>query len=202
VNTGLNDREWLHAAPTYLPVNEPATVTLTVDAAIDHPSAVLAARLSPALVALLRHFDELAELTPAECAYALADLGQLGRVVRGLEEHMIVIARENGASWAELGTMLGVTRATAKERYERIKAANARTLTAEAAAAETAAPGRATVTVGHAGGVESVTLPTLEAEALDRLVNDAMTSGGTVRVGGTTISGAAILHVSLTFDQD
>lgn len=125
---------WIDSAPDFVPADQPVTIGLTVHGGQDHPTAVLAARLAPLLVEAYRHFDGLGELASTDRDYLYAQLDKLAGITRGLQEHLIVTAREQGgASWADLGTLLGVDRQSAKDRYQRIKAASARGLTADAA---------------------------------------------------------------------
>jgi hypothetical protein len=47
---------------------------------------------------------------------ALAALDRLRRVLDGRIEELVAVGRGEGASWAEIGAALGVTRQTAHER--------------------------------------------------------------------------------------
>ncbi|SHN48198.1 AsnC family protein [Cryptosporangium aurantiacum] len=117
------DRSWLstYAHRTATPAR-PLKVALTVTAD-GHPDAPVVARLAGQIVTDLQHYGEFDDLNAGELGIALADVVVLLHTLRALEEDLIVRMRDAGASWAELGARLGVARATAKERYERIVAA-------------------------------------------------------------------------------
>jgi hypothetical protein len=57
------------------------------------------------------------ETAPPAPERALPELVELRTVLNGIEAMLVARARENGASWAEIGALLGITRQSAHRRY-------------------------------------------------------------------------------------
>lgn len=118
---------WADRHPRGIPHGEDVTIPITINAD-DHPSAILTARLAPLAVDTWRHIDELDTLDKDRLYYLLNDIRKLAAAAETLEEDLILKYRAAGASWADLGAALDAARQTARDRYHRIVAANARGL--------------------------------------------------------------------------
>lgn len=133
---------WLSAGisrgvPLDRAADDPFRLVLTVDGDRDHPGAIVTALRARLAVDAYRHYDELGALSPDDLYHLLIGVKRLADQARNLEESVLVMLRDAGASWATLGAALDTSRAAARERYLRIKEAGKRGLTAEAERAET-----------------------------------------------------------------
>ncbi|MEJ3746309.1 hypothetical protein WEI85_23835 [Actinomycetes bacterium KLBMP 9797] len=61
----------------------------------------------------------LSELVPQWPLQALGVLAEVDRWQRSLVEEAVAAARANGASWADIGAALGITKQSAHERFSR-----------------------------------------------------------------------------------
>jgi hypothetical protein len=86
-----------------------------------NPHGSTPAEFAADLVAIRQRGDDLPDLDPYQVAATLDGLSQLGGTIRDLTDELVWRARQDGASWRELGTLLGVHFTSAKERYERIE---------------------------------------------------------------------------------
>lgn len=114
--------DWLSGHTVDVPTGRETTIALRV-AGDDHPGAILTALQAQAAVAAYQHIHELAQLDSDKLYHLLISVRKLGDVTRELEERLLVLLRDSGASWAVLGAALETTRAAARERYQRITAA-------------------------------------------------------------------------------
>lgn len=86
----------------------------------DHPGAIATAVQAHRAALAYQHLHELREVGAQELRALLLDIIFLRQVVEYIEANVTVAYREAGASWAELGSAMCLSRQSAKERYLRL----------------------------------------------------------------------------------